>query len=177
MLPFLKFFFQKHGLINHLIDGSCSLPSTWDGKWYDSGLGDIIFSLSSHNVQGWAMTVHGQAVTSWTCQTQKNTDNLLLFKWVKGTFLFSKLRIKYFSLWKFKKTKQNLLFSHLNYGVAEIIVFVVLYYRSDQIIEVNGVIKNVFRCIKWTNITDNSYHYYVLNGNTRLVELLTLICI
>lgn len=70
-----------------------------------------------------------------------------------------------------------MLFSHVNYGVAEIIVFVVLYYRSDQIIEVNGVMKNVFRCIKWTNITDNSYHYYVLNGNTRLVELLTLICI
>nr|XP_034301244.1 uncharacterized protein LOC105330858 isoform X2 [Crassostrea gigas] len=105
--------------------GSCSLPSSWDGKWYDSGLGDIIFSHSSHNVQGWPMTVNGQTVTSWTCQTQRNTDNLLLFK-------------------------------------------------ADQIIEVNGVMKNVFRCIKWTNITDNSYHYYVFNdvesnaGNQRV---------
>nr|XP_022322382.1 uncharacterized protein LOC111123938 isoform X5 [Crassostrea virginica] len=105
--------------------GSCSMPSTWDGKWYDSGLGDIVFSHTSHSLDGWTMSVHGQPITSWTGQTQDNADNLLLFK-------------------------------------------------ADQVIEVNGVKKNVFRCIKWTNITNNSFYYYVQNdidsnaGNQRV---------
>lgn len=96
-------------------------------------------------------------------------------------FLFQKLKIESFPLLSFLyilKHQKFISFSCVNFCLAEIIfVFIVLYYRADQIIEVNRVMKNVFRCIKWTNITDNSYHYYVLNGNTKLIKLLKLVCI
>ena len=42
-------------------------------------------------------------------------------------------------------------------------------------IEVNGVKKNVFRCIKWKNITDNSFYYYVQNGRSLIDDFFFII--
>lgn len=38
-------------------------------------------------------------------------------------------------------------------------------YRGDQVVEVSpGVKKNVFRCIQWKRISDESYFYYIKHG-------------
>lgn len=40
-----------------------------------------------------------------------------------------------------------------------------LIYRGDQVVEVSpGVKKNVFRCIQWKRISDESYFYYIKHG-------------
>jgi hypothetical protein len=167
-------------MLNHLklIDGSCTFPSTWDGNWYDSSLGDFVLSRSSHNIQGWSMTIHGQSVASWTCQTQSNSENLLLFKWViffhrwsnSRTWLKSRFQNFQNNVVRKMLSKRNIIndfktwFEYYHgFNVSKLWIFF-CYNRADQILEVNGVKKNVFRCIKWTNITDYSFHYYVYNG-------------
>ncbi|KAK3097990.1 hypothetical protein FSP39_015096 [Pinctada imbricata] len=96
-------------------DGSCSFPTTWDGTWYDSGMGDVNISQSDSSLSsGWDMTIFGTAITSWTCLTEDTSQNLLLFK-------------------------------------------------SDTSPEQNSVQQNVFRCIKWSRLTNYSYAYYVYN--------------
>lgn len=79
----------KHSLslpniVFHLLklDGSCVLPLDWDGKWYDSGNGNITFDNSTSTISsGWSLTTHGSTLNSWTCMTSNSTGNLLLFRY------------------------------------------------------------------------------------------------
>lgn len=59
--------------------------------------------------------------------------------------------------------KFQLLLSYVIIKIASSFDF--FFYRGDQVVEVSpGVKKNVFRCIQWTKITDESYFYYIKNG-------------
>lgn len=85
-------FFKRNGLslpnicvLFHLLqsDGSCVLPLHWDGKWYDSGNGNITFENSTSTISsGWSLTTHGSTLNSWTCLASNSTGNLLLFRYV-----------------------------------------------------------------------------------------------
>lgn len=37
-------------------------------------------------------------------------------------------------------------------------------FRGDQKVDFFGMDQNVFRCVKWTKITDNSFYYYARSG-------------
>uniref|UniRef100_K1Q0P8 Uncharacterized protein n=1 Tax=Magallana gigas TaxID=29159 RepID=K1Q0P8_MAGGI len=36
--------------------------------------------------------------------------------------------------------------------------------RADDLMDVSGTKYNVFRCIKWKQLTPNSYRYYIREG-------------
>lgn len=38
------------------------------------------------------------------------------------------------------------------------------FFRGDQTIAFFGMPQNVFRCVKWIKITDNSFYYYARSG-------------
>ncbi|KAK3099736.1 hypothetical protein FSP39_008703, partial [Pinctada imbricata] len=64
-------------------DSTCSLPSDWDGTWYDASFpsNNVIFDQASQTVtSGWSIRAYNSDVTSWTCQSQDTSNNLLLFK-------------------------------------------------------------------------------------------------
>lgn len=37
-------------------------------------------------------------------------------------------------------------------------------FRGDQTVDFFGMPQNVFRCVKWIKITDNSFYYYARSG-------------
>lgn len=46
----------------------------------------------------------------------------------------------------------------------ESIMSILALFRGDQTIDFFGNPQNVFRCVKWIKITDNSFYYYARSG-------------
>lgn len=129
-------------------DGSCVLPLHWDGKWYDSGNGNITFENSTSTISsGWSLTTHGSTLNSWTCLASNSTGNLLLFRYVVF-HIFCVFQIL------LKKMKCTSFASDFFYAC----------FRANSFVESSGVPQNVFKCIKWQRITDNSYIYHIMEG-------------
>lgn len=62
-------------------DGSCTLPSDWNGAWLDTEKDSISFDFSTNRVtNGWSISAYNNTVTSWTCHNDNVTNNYLLFK-------------------------------------------------------------------------------------------------
>lgn len=38
------------------------------------------------------------------------------------------------------------------------------FFRGDQKVDLFGMPQNMFRCVKWIKITDNSFYYYARSG-------------
>lgn len=71
----------KKSFCDQSTDGLCYFPSTWDGVWYDSGMGNITLDRNMHRVtSGWTFQVHGTQMETWTCQNQINDTDTMLFK-------------------------------------------------------------------------------------------------
>ncbi|XP_061164536.1 uncharacterized protein LOC133173571 [Saccostrea echinata] len=60
--------------------GSCTFPVTWDGSWYDSGMGEITLSYAVKTVSGWSVNINSTEMTSWTCQSQNASEGIMLFR-------------------------------------------------------------------------------------------------
>lgn len=84
--PFMKMCYFAVGL--------CTLPTNWDGDWYDSGMGEIQMSERTKSVtSGWDVSVSTTSLTSWSCVTSNDTGSYLLFKYISKLLAGS----KYFS--------------------------------------------------------------------------------
>lgn len=152
-------FFLRNGLslpnicvLFHLLqsDGTCVLPLHWDGKWYDSGNGNITFENSTSTISsGWSLTTHGSTFNSWTCLASNSTGNLLLFRYV----VFHIFCV-------FQIVKEN----EVHFLCKRLQSFFYACFRANSFVESSGVPQNVFKCIKWQRITDNSYIYHIMEG-------------
>jgi hypothetical protein len=52
------------------------------------------------------------------------------------------------------------------WSTSAAIFFAIWFYRSDHTVEHGGVQYNLFRCIKWREVTPYSHFYYVQAGET-----------
>lgn len=50
----------------------------------------------------------------------------------------------------------------------ESIMSILALFRGDQPVDFFGMPQNVFRCVKWIKITNNSFYYYARSGMTIL---------
>ncbi|XP_048778216.2 uncharacterized protein LOC125681965 [Ostrea edulis] len=101
------------------IDGTCTLPSTWDGTWYDSTISasNIVFDNTNLQVtSGWTITAYASTVTSWTCVNHDASNNLILFKGDQFVNLFSSLQNAFRCL-KYEKIND---YSYVYYIYADI---------------------------------------------------------
>ncbi|CAC5362418.1 unnamed protein product [Mytilus coruscus] len=56
----------------------CNLPSDLDGAWWDSSAGNVQFTHTTKQLDGWSFTVYTQSLSAFTCV--ESVDNILLFK-------------------------------------------------------------------------------------------------
>ncbi|XP_076117262.1 uncharacterized protein LOC143085021 isoform X4 [Mytilus galloprovincialis] len=70
------------------IECTCSLPTEWDGTWYDSYRGDVVLDHNNAQVtSGWTLTSYSSSVSSFTCVTEDT--GYFLFKGDSFVQLFS----------------------------------------------------------------------------------------
>lgn len=92
----LNFFSAPFMKMCYFAVGLCTLPTNWDGDWYDSGMGEIQMSERTKSVtSGWDVSVSTTSLTSWSCVTSNDTGSYLLFKYISklpaGSKYFSNL--------------------------------------------------------------------------------------
>ncbi|CAC5362412.1 unnamed protein product [Mytilus coruscus] len=67
---------------------TCSLPTEWDGTWYDSYRGDVVFDHNNAQVtSGWTLSSYSSSVSAFTCVTEDT--GYYLFKGDSFVQLFS----------------------------------------------------------------------------------------
>ncbi|XP_052103223.1 uncharacterized protein LOC127736685 [Mytilus californianus] len=67
----------------------CDLPPDLDGAWWDSSAGNVQFSQTTKQLDGWSFTVYTQSLSAFTCV--ESVDNILLFKSNKEANTFGAL--------------------------------------------------------------------------------------
>lgn len=151
----LNFFSAPFMKMCYFAVGLCTLPTNWDGDWYDSGMGEIQMSERTKTVtSGWDVSVSTTSLTSWSCVTSNDTGSYLLFKYISKLLAGS----KYFS---------NSIWMNVGCSLIQDLISLLEYFRSDQLVDYNGTFYNAFRCIQWTKITYNSYMYYPMTGKVK----------
>ncbi|VDI00195.1 Hypothetical predicted protein [Mytilus galloprovincialis] len=56
----------------------CDLPTDFDGAWWDSSAGNVQFTQTTKQLDGWLLTVYSQSLSEFTCV--ESVNNILLFK-------------------------------------------------------------------------------------------------